>query len=139
MAMTHSRYPHVLLALDAIRSKHPMLATMDFRVLKYFPFGETAKLDVVAEVFNLFNRANVAQINPVFGLGATALPDFLKPLAALGARRIQSSLDFEFEPNAPFHRSNRITFLARHAGRRKRLRAGLYSRVSWAARTSTCW
>ena len=28
--------------------KTPMLANMDFRVLKYFPFGETAKLDVVA-------------------------------------------------------------------------------------------
>jgi hypothetical protein len=73
-----------------------MLANMDFRVLKYFPFGETAKLDVVAEAFNLFNRANVAQVNPVFGLGSTALPGFLQPLTALGARRIQFSLDFEF-------------------------------------------
>jgi hypothetical protein len=73
-----------------------MLANLDFRVLKYFPFGETAKLDVVAEAFNLFNRANEAQINPVFGLGPTALPGFLQPLTALGARRIQFSLDFEF-------------------------------------------
>jgi len=76
--------------------KTPTLANMDFRVLKYFPFGETAKLDVVAEAFNLFNRANVAQINPVFGLGPIALPGFLQPLTALGARRIQFSLDFEF-------------------------------------------
>ena len=73
-----------------------MLANMDFRVLKYFPFGETAKMDIVAEAFNLFNRANVAQINPVFGLGPTALPGFFQPLVALGARRIQFSLDFEF-------------------------------------------
>ena len=76
--------------------KTPMLANLDFRVLKYFPFGETAKLDVVAEAFNLLNRANVAQINPVFGPGPTALPGFLQPLTALGARRIQFSLDFEF-------------------------------------------
>jgi len=76
--------------------KTPMLANLDFRILKYFPFGETAKLDVVAEAFNLLNRANVAQINPVFGPGPAALPGFLQPLTALGARRIQFSLDFEF-------------------------------------------
>src|SRR5262249_31893632 len=76
--------------------KTPTLANVDFRVLKYFPFGETAKLDVVAEAFNLLNRANVAQINPVFGPGLTALPGFLQPLTGVGARRIQFSLDFEF-------------------------------------------
>jgi hypothetical protein len=48
------------------------------------------------QAFNLFNRANVAQINPVFGLGSIALPSFLKPLTTVGARRIQLSLDFEF-------------------------------------------
>jgi hypothetical protein len=76
--------------------KTPVLANVDFRVLKYFPFGETAKLDIVAEAFNLFNRANVAQVNPVFGSGPVALPSFLQPLTAVGARRIQFSLDFEF-------------------------------------------
>jgi len=33
-------------------------ATTDLRVLKYFPFGELKRLDVVAEFFNLFNSAN---------------------------------------------------------------------------------
>jgi len=73
-----------------------MVANVDLRVLKYFPFGETAKLDVVAEAFNVFNRANVVQINPVFGPGLTALPGFLQPLTSFGARRLQFSLDFEF-------------------------------------------
>jgi hypothetical protein len=76
--------------------KTPVLANVDFRVLKYLPFGETAKLDIVAEAFNLFNRANVAQVNPVFGSGSVVLPSFLQPLTAVGARRIQFSLDFEF-------------------------------------------
>jgi hypothetical protein len=76
--------------------RSPMLANVDFRVLKYFPVGDTAKLDVVAEAFNLFNRANVAQLNPVFGPEAVAAPGFLQPLTAVGARRIQFSLDFEF-------------------------------------------
>ena len=76
--------------------KTSALANLDFRVLKYFPFGETAKLDIVAEAFNLLNRANVAQVNPVFGAGSVASPSFLQPLTAVGARRIQFSIDFEF-------------------------------------------
>lgn len=76
----------------------PMLANMDFRVLKYFPlaFSKTAHLDLVAEGFNLFNRANVAQINPVFGAGAIAQAGFLQPIAGAGSRQIQFSLDLEF-------------------------------------------
>lgn len=75
-----------------------MLANMDFRVLKYFPlaFSKTAHLDLVAEGFNLFNRANVAQINPVFGAGAIAQAGFLQPIAGAGSRQIQFSLDLEF-------------------------------------------
>jgi carboxypeptidase family protein/TonB-dependent receptor-like protein len=74
----------------------PALANMDFRVLKYFPMGKTAHLDLVAEAFNLFNRANVAQINPIFGTGAVPQPGFLQPIAGAGARQIQFSLDFEY-------------------------------------------
>jgi hypothetical protein len=74
----------------------PLLANIDFRVLKFIPFGKTARLDFVAEAFNLLNRANVAQINPVFGTGTSALPSFMQPLTGAGARRIQFSLDFEF-------------------------------------------
>src|SRR5262249_42477253 len=74
----------------------PMLANIDLRVLKYIPFGKTARLDFVAEAFNLLNRANVAQINPVFGVGLAPLPTYLQPLTGTGARRIQFSIDFEF-------------------------------------------
>ena len=74
----------------------PALTTMDFRVLKYFPFGGVKRLDVVAEFFNLFNSANVSQINPVFGSGLTPMTGFGQPIAGTGARQIQFSLDFEF-------------------------------------------
>ncbi len=74
----------------------PELATMDFRILKYFPFGGAKRLDVVAEFFNLFNSANVSQINPVFGSDLTPMPGFRQPIAGTGARQIQFSLDFEF-------------------------------------------
>ena len=74
----------------------PAVVTTDLRVLKYFPFGGLRRLDVVAEFFNLFNRPNVAQINPVFGSNLTPLPGFGKPIEGTGARQIQFSLDFEF-------------------------------------------
>jgi outer membrane receptor for ferrienterochelin and colicin len=74
----------------------PALATMDFRVLKYFPFGGVKRLDVVAEFFNLFNSANVSQINPIFGSSLTPMPGFRQRIAGTGARQIQFSLDFEF-------------------------------------------
>jgi carboxypeptidase family protein/TonB-dependent receptor-like protein len=74
----------------------PRIVTMDLRVLKYFPFGGSRRLDLVAEFFNLFNHANVSQINPVFGSGLTPIPGFRQPLAGTGARQIQFSLDFEF-------------------------------------------
>lgn len=74
----------------------PGIVTMDFRILKYFPFGESSRLDMVAEFFNLFNRSNVAQINPVFGSNLTPIPGFGQPIEGMGARQIQFSLDFEF-------------------------------------------
>ena len=76
--------------------KTPTLANVDLRALKYFPVGKTARMDLVAEAFNLINRANVVQINPVFGVGALSQPDFLRPITGAGARRIQFSVDFEF-------------------------------------------
>ena len=76
--------------------KTPALATMDFRFLKYFPFGGVKRLDVVAEFFNLFNGENVSEINPVFGSGLAPIPEFKQPIAGTGARQIQFSLDFEF-------------------------------------------
>jgi hypothetical protein len=76
--------------------KTPLVANVDLRVLKYFPFGKTTRLDLVGEAFNLLNRPNIAQLNPVFGPGPVALSSFLQPLTGVGARRIQFSLDFEF-------------------------------------------
>jgi hypothetical protein len=75
---------------------NPGNATMDFRLLKYFPFGESRHLDVVADFFNLFNHANVSQINTVFGSNLAPASGYGRPIAGTGARQIQFSLDFEF-------------------------------------------
>ena len=69
---------------------------MDFRVLKYFPFGGSKRFDLVAEFFNLFNHPNVAQINPVFGSNVTPITGFQRPIEGIGPRQIQFSLDVEF-------------------------------------------
>ena len=74
----------------------PKIVTMDLRALKYFPFGESRRLDLVVEFFNLFNRANVAQVNPVFGSNLTPTLAFRQPIEGISARQIQFSLDFEF-------------------------------------------
>ena len=83
------------LALGRNSLKTPSQFIMDLRVLKYFPFGGVKRLDVVAEVFNLFNRLNVTQINSAFGSGLTPISGFRQPLAGT-RRQIQFSLDFEF-------------------------------------------
>jgi hypothetical protein len=72
----------------------PLLASMDLRVLKYFPFGGVKRLDLVTEFFNLLNRANVS--DPVFGSALQPIPQFRQPIAGSGARQIPFSLDFEF-------------------------------------------
>jgi hypothetical protein len=74
----------------------PRLLTTDFRILKYFPFGESKHLDLVAEFFNLFNHSNVIQINQIFGSNLSPIAGFGQPLQDTGARQIQFSLDFEF-------------------------------------------
>ena len=91
-------FPLAARPLGSARNSLQTSATeqVDFRILKYFPFGESAHLDLVAEAFNLFNHPNVAQINPYFGSGVTPLPSFGQPVEGLGARRIEFSLDFEF-------------------------------------------
>jgi Carboxypeptidase regulatory-like domain/TonB dependent receptor/TonB-dependent Receptor Plug Domain len=84
------------LALGRNSLNTPALFALDLRVLKYFPFGGAKRLDLVAEFFNLFNRANVSEINPVFGSSLTPISGFTQPIAGAGARQIQFSLDFEF-------------------------------------------
>ncbi|MEP6610037.1 MAG: TonB-dependent receptor, partial [Burkholderiaceae bacterium] len=74
----------------------PASATLDLRILKYFPIKPHGKLDLVIEAFNLLNRTNVTQANTVFGPLSTPLGSFGHPLGAGPARQLQFSIDFEF-------------------------------------------
>ena len=49
--------------------------TLDLRLSRFFDLGrKTRRLQVMAEIFNLFNRANVNEVNTVYGA-----PDFVGP------------------------------------------------------------
>jgi hypothetical protein len=74
----------------------PRFINLDLRALKYFPFGEKRRLDLVAEFFNLFNHPNITSINPFYGSGATPLSTFEMPTAFSTPRQARFSIDFEF-------------------------------------------
>jgi hypothetical protein len=74
----------------------PATSTVDVRVLKFFDIKPHGKLDLVFEMFNVFNRLNVTELNPTFGPFADALSNFRRPIDAQLARQFQFSIDFEF-------------------------------------------
>ncbi len=74
----------------------PALTSIDLRILKAIPMGESRHLDLVAESFNLLNHTNVTAIDPFFGAGAAAAAWFGRPIDALAGRQVQFSIDFEF-------------------------------------------
>lgn len=74
----------------------PSAVTLDLRILKYLDIKPHGKLDFVVEACNVLNRANVSQINAVFGPSLTPLRTFGSPVEASAARQIQFSIDFEF-------------------------------------------
>ena len=96
-ARTHA-YPATARPLGAARNslRLPASATLDLRILKFFPVKPHGRLDLVVEAFNLFNRVNVTGIDAVYGPMTTPLPAFGHPIDAAAARWLQFSLDFEF-------------------------------------------
>jgi hypothetical protein len=82
------------LARNTLRT--PRFINFDMRALKYFPFGEKRRLDLVVETFNLFNHPNVTSINPFYGSGATLFTTFGTPTMFSSPRQVRFSIDFEF-------------------------------------------
>ena len=82
------------LARNSLRT--PRFINLDLRALKYFPFGERRRLDLVVEFFNLFNHPNVAGVNQSFGSGAAPLASFAAPASFSPPRQVRLSIDFEF-------------------------------------------
>jgi hypothetical protein len=71
-------------------------ASFDLRVRRRVSISEHVKLDVLAEGFNLFNRANYAVPNNTFGNGVTPNASFGQPTAAFDSRQFQFGLKLSF-------------------------------------------
>lgn len=71
-------------------------ASFDLRLSRRIKFTERYGLEVIAEGFNLFNRANYQLPNATFGTGATPNATFGRPTAAADPRQIQFGLRVTF-------------------------------------------
>jgi hypothetical protein len=71
-------------------------AALDLRLSRRIRFTERIGLEVIAEGFNMFNRANFQLPNATFGTGATPNPSFGRPTAAADPRQIQFGLRLSF-------------------------------------------
>jgi hypothetical protein len=73
--------------------------TVDVRVSRRIPLGQRSSIDAIAEVFNLFNRANFTDINNIFGTGAyptNPLPTFGQFQQAGPPRQAQLAVKVSF-------------------------------------------
>lgn len=71
-------------------------ASFDLRLSRRFQLTEKFGLELLAEGFNLLNRANLTVPNNVFGTGASPLASFGKPTAAFDPRQIQLGFRMTF-------------------------------------------
>ncbi len=71
-------------------------ASLDLRLSRRIRFTERLGLEVIAEGFNVFNRANFQLPNGTFGTGVTPNANFGRPTAAADPRQIQFGLRLSF-------------------------------------------
>lgn len=71
-------------------------ASFDLRLARRFRVTEKFNLELIAEGFNLFNRANYSVPNNNFGTGATPPATFGQPTAAFDPRQLQLGFRLNF-------------------------------------------
>ena len=71
-------------------------ASLDLRLSRRFRITEKMDLTLLAEGFNLLNRANLGVPNNTFGSGATPLPAFGQPTSAFDPRQFQFGIRLSF-------------------------------------------
>jgi hypothetical protein len=71
-------------------------ASLDVRLSRRLRISERLAVEVLAEGFNLLNRANLAIPNNTFGTGSVPLPNFGQPTAAFDSRQFQFGLRVTF-------------------------------------------
>jgi hypothetical protein len=71
-------------------------ASLDLRLSRTFQITERVDLQLLAEGFNVLNRANLGVPNNTFGAGAAPLPTFGQPTAAFDPRQFQFGMKLSF-------------------------------------------
>jgi len=71
-------------------------ASLDLRLSRRFKLTERVDLQLLAEGFNVLNRANFGVPNNTFGGGAQPLPLFRQPTAAFDPRQFQFGMKVSF-------------------------------------------
>lgn len=71
-------------------------ASFDLRLSRKFQISEHTRIELTAEGFNLFNRANFSVPNNTFGSAATPLSTFGQPTQAADPRQFQFGLKLSF-------------------------------------------
>jgi hypothetical protein len=71
-------------------------ASLDLRVSRRFQLSERVGLQLLAEGFNVLNRANYGVPNNTFGSGVNPLPTFSRPTAAFDPRQFQFGMKVSF-------------------------------------------
>jgi hypothetical protein len=71
-------------------------ASLDLRLSRRFRLSERMDLQVMAEGFNVLNRANFGVPNNTFGAGANPLPTFGQPTSAFDPRQFQFGMRLSF-------------------------------------------
>lgn len=71
-------------------------SSLDLRVSRRFQLTERVDLQLLAEGFNVLNRANFGVPNNTFGSGATPLSTFGQPTAAFDPRQFQFGIKIGF-------------------------------------------
>ncbi len=77
----------------------PSYASVDVRVAREFRLGEKARAELSVDVFNLFNRTNVRDLNTVWGSNnpdATPIASFNTPRDVFNPRQAQIGLRVRF-------------------------------------------
>jgi hypothetical protein len=74
----------------------PGIAIVDLGVVKTSNLGEHRHLDLITQIFNLFNHTSATAINPFFGTGTLPLPGYRQPIQDFSPRIIQFALNLEY-------------------------------------------
>ena len=74
----------------------PMFFQFDMRLAKALTFGERYRLDLIADVFNLFNHTNILAVNQLCDPSAGTVCTAGQPSASYDARQFQFALKFSW-------------------------------------------